>query len=364
MPRVRTRGIACLLSVLATAAPGFADDASPRWVELAEGVFAVLQPEPLRFSDSNSFVVHAPETAQRPSSVLVVDAQANATFVRQVVDDVRERFAPESVTLVNTHWHGDHTQGNATYRRAFGDALAIVAHATVADDLVQRARPQHEDDMERLAEAIDRAVTRLDEGVAEDGASMTPEQREDLAGRIERARERLATGRRQEWVPPTRGISAPDTFRLGTRRVVLLPFRAHTRGDVVLFLPEDGILVTGDLLDDLPYGGHGYPAAWIETLRELEALDFDTVVPGHGRIRHGKEHMQLVRAMLEDIVAQTKQLVAEGRTLEETQSAIRLDSFRDALVTDDVAERVFHDFVSATIERAYLEARGELPRER
>ena len=74
------------------------------------------------------------------------------------------------------------------------------------------------------------------------------------------------------------------TLFSGADQIDLYHFgRGHTEGDVVVHLPDDGVIITGDLLTDgLPYMGDGYVNEWIETLEHVKSLDFDWIVPGHG----------------------------------------------------------------------------------
>ena len=65
--------------------------------------------------------------------------------------------------------------------------------------------------------------------------------------------------------------------------------RGNTAGDVVAYLPNEEILVAGDLLDHpVPYLGGGYPIEEIGTLEAAARLDTDTIVPGHGMVLHGE----------------------------------------------------------------------------
>src|SRR5437762_10691624 len=77
----------------------------------------------------------------------------------------------------------------------------------------------------------------------------------------------------------------------GARSVhVLWLGKGHTDGDVVVYLPQDKVIVTGDLLHGwMPYMADGYPYDWIRTLEAASALDFDTVIAGHGDVR-SEEH--------------------------------------------------------------------------
>ncbi len=93
----------------------------------------------------------------------------------------------------------------------------------------------------------------------------------------------------------------------GAEAVRVKHWRAHTWGDSIVYLPDSGVLVTGDVLDDLPFGGHGYPSSWVAALEEL-------------------------------------------------------GTYRQQLAGDDpIAGRAWDNFMPPTIERAWLEARGELP---
>jgi cyclase len=146
------------------------------------------------------------------------------------------------------------------------------------------------------------------------------------------------------------------TLYRGDFEVQLIHFPGHTRGDVVVFLPRQRVLISGDLLDDLPFTGHGSPAALARTLRELEQLDFSHVIPGHGQVRAGKAHLRLVAEMFESIVVHVEAAVAEGKSLENTKQSAELDRFRAMLVTDAASARYWDFFIPEAIARAFEEA--------
>jgi len=62
--------------------------------------------------------------------------------------------------------------------------------------------------------------------------------------------------------------------------------KGHTESDLVLYLPEDKILYSGDLVFNNchPYLGHGYPDEWKNWLNNILTLEVNTVVPGHGKL--------------------------------------------------------------------------------
>lgn len=322
--------------------------------QLAPGVVAALQPEAERFNDSNSVIITTDQ------EVIVVDSQADADAVYALLRWIDEGTTKPVRFLVNTHWHSDHTQGNEIYRRAFPKDLTIVGHETLMEDIPGRAAAYVVEEIGRLESAIPEAEARLESGLTADGKEMTEEEKKQLAVGIEGARERLEAYRQTRFLPPELTYRDRLVLRRPGRTVELLHFQAHTRGDTVVYLPDDKILITGDLLDDLPYGGHGYPGEWIRTLETLEALDFKIQVPGHGRVRQGKDHLRLVLRMLRSLVEQTRTAAAAGKTLEVTQAAVDLGEFRTLLAGNDPpAQQAFDAWMPETIARAYAEARGE-----
>jgi glyoxylase-like metal-dependent hydrolase (beta-lactamase superfamily II) len=227
----------------------------------------------------------------------------------------------------------------------------------VAEDIRQRAMPEHEQELQEIPAWIEAAQRALATGIA-DGQVLSDVQKEQLRGRLQRREAYLDRIREiSNYVLPTR--TAGDTLTLSTTPVVrLLHFEGHTRGDLAVWLPAQKILISGDLLDDLPYMGHGSPRALLETLRAFAALGFETVLPGHGAVQQGSEHLRRVTALVASIVTQVDVAVKQGRQLEETQKSVDLSSFRAGFVTDEVSGRYWDFFMGEAVKRAWDLATG------
>jgi glyoxylase-like metal-dependent hydrolase (beta-lactamase superfamily II) len=98
--------------------------------------------------------------------------------------------------------------------------------------------------------------------------------------------------------------------------------RAHTEGDVFVYLPKEKVVVTGDaLIGWTPYMGDGYPEDWAGTLDRLAALDFTHIIMGHGAPT-GREWLATFRSYVSDMVEAVREEVARGATLEDTQRRV------------------------------------------
>ena len=122
---------------------------------------------------------------------------------------------------------------------------------------------------------------------------------------------------------------------------------ARTEGDTVLFLPEQRLAIVGDLLFNgiHPVARSGYIAGWIAALSALQAMDLETVVPGHGPIA-SRHELGVMRDYLLAVRDAVRPYVRGGAPLEQALAEIRLEPY--AALTD--AERL-----GWAIERAYAE---------
>ena len=180
------------------------------------------------------------------------------------------------------------------------------------------------DQIAGLEGALDELQGSVDE--AEDEAA-----REEAANRLAQMESRLAYMRNyaagQEGMMPTgpnTTLSERLTLFRGDREIRILFFgRGHTGGDVVVHLPQERVIVTGDLLvPGLPYMGDGYLAEWVETLEHVKALDFDWVLPGHGQPFQDKERITYLQDYMRDLQARAAELHAQGMSYEEAAAQI------------------------------------------
>ncbi len=133
--------------------------------------------------------------------------------------------------------------------------------------------------------------------------------------------------------PPTITLTKRMTLIRGGREIQLLFFgRGHTGGDVVVYLPQERVVATGDLLTGgLGYLGNAYLKEWADTLEEVKNLDFDVVLPGHGTAFEDIEKIDHFQAYLRDLWTKIVAKHEAGVSEEEGDSNDRHDQSRGAL---------------------------------
>jgi len=312
--------------------------------------WTATQPAERVFNDCNSLIVEADEF------VIVVDAQESRDDVQQIIDFTQDVIGKPVRYLINTHWHSDHTQGNTRYREVFGDELVIVGHATHEEDIFGRAAVDLADRVERTREALPAAREQLVTGVKLDGTKFTPEELTAQTARVERAEAWVIANENVVFTGPSQAIDRAWSVDAGRASFSVHPMRGHTRGDLVIYFGELGIVATGDLLDAMPYAGHGYPRAWISALKDIRLLGATTYLPGHGTVQEDDVLIAKLLTYFDTLTTQVAALHAAGRSAEEIKAETDLASSRDLLAGSDPAAGRFFDAVQdEAIDRAIAE---------
>ena len=133
-----------------------------------------------------------------------------------------------------------------------------------------------------------------------------------------------------EVVPTPPNITLADKMTLfqvvpeGSREIQLLHFgRAHTGGDVVIYLPKEKVVFTGDMmLPGLAYMGDGHVDEWPDALEGLKGLDFDTWLPGHGPVMRSKVPISNFQDYLRDLWVKSNELYRLGVEWQEAAKQI------------------------------------------
>lgn len=318
---------------------------------IGPGAWAALQPDERRFNDCNSLIVAAQDF------VIVVDAQENADDVRAIIEFAQSEIHKPIRYLVNTHWHSDHTQGNSIYRATFGDDLIIIGHRSHLEDIANRAAPYVHERVANIRKTLPAAREQLASGVKRDGTKFSSDELAAERVRVEQAEAWADANENVQFTLPSITIEEPYAVDAGAASFTVYPLRGHTRGDLIVHFAELGLLATGDLVDEMPFSGHGYPEEWIGALQAIDALPAGTLLPGHGKLLHDRTLLKKLDSYFTSLTSQVTALVAEGKDLQTVQAEVDLSESRHLLAGEDATAGRFFDQVQMdAIQRSFAEA--------
>lgn len=245
---------------------------------------------------------------------IVLDSETTPAAARALVADITAFTAKPVKYVIDTHYHYDHLFGN----QVFGPDVQIIGHDQTRERLRVNTMEQF-----TFRNSVDPA--RLDALRQRAAAERDPEQRATLERQVRNAESYREQVKEVRQTPPNITFDNTMTIVRGGRELRLLYLgRGHTDTDVVTYLPRERLVATGDLMESVvSYLGDSYPQEWIATLEKLKALDFDTVLPGHGVPFTGKTKITAFQNYLRDLIAQTETFRQQGLTAE--QAADRVD---------------------------------------
>jgi len=292
----------------AFASQGDMTDKTISFTEVGRGLWAFTAE-----GDPNSGVIIGDD------SVMIVEAQATPRLANKVIEKVREVTDKPITHLALTHYHAVRVLGAAAYG-ADQVIMSDMARAMV----VERGQEDWDSEFQRFP--------RLFEG------------HESIPGLT--------------W--PTTTFNDTMTVYLGNRRVDLMHLgRAHTAGDIVIHVPDENVMFTGDIVEyhSACYCGDGHFSDWGETLDEIKWFDVDAIAPGRGDALMGHEMVNAAIENTRDFVESTyrpaARVAARGGTLKEAWEAVRAEC--DPKFSDYA---IYEHCLPFNVARAYDEARG------
>jgi len=239
--------------------------------------------------------------------VVVLDALNSEAVARAQREAMASAIRPPVRILVSSTFHNNYSKGNVAY----ADVLKIGHENYRADllELMQREKVQAEEQRARL---------------------------------------------------PNQTFRDRMTLYLGGKEIqILYVGRAHTRGDSIIFVPQDRIAYLSELYfaDQFLFITDGFGLDWLRALDAVDALGADIVVPGHGPIpadpRETRQSLRRFRQMLVDVRDAVQKEIARGATEDQAVAAIRWPQYEKMQGYDTQRE--------TAVRRLYQQLTGKLP---
>ena len=287
-----------------------------RFEEVAEGVWHV----------SGNGSVHTMSNAMvlvGEFDTLVVDSHVTPAAARALLDSIPAITDKPVRYLVNSHYHFDHAHGN----QSFPQGVEIIGHEFTRAKLNgEIGNVLEERTFRSFSDPVPGLVANLEERVASES---NPERRAELQEQLRVQTDYMNAIPEVNPTPPNITLAEKMTLfqvvERGSREIQLLHFgRAHTGGDVVVYLPQERVAFTGDMmLPGLAYMGDGHVDEWPAALEGLKNLNFDAWLPGHGPVMRSKDPITNFQEYLRDLWVKAEGM--HSRTIGWEEAAQQID---------------------------------------
>lgn len=325
--------------------------------ELAPGVWAGVRPDGPRFPvmGNVTFVVS-------DAGVVVFDGGGMPAMSEQVIEKIRSITDLPVTHVVTSHWHGDHNFGVFRFAEEFPN-VEFIAHAFTRE-VMNSSRINYVDrELGFVAQNLEEFQKIIDTGLDSEGNQVSDVDRASYKDIVDNREAIDREFMRAKVTPPNIVFTDKYIIESGSRNIELLFLgHANTEGDIVMWLPEERIVATGDIVVlPSPYAFNVPPRAWSQTLRNLNALQYEILVPGHGDIQRDMAYVDLVIEASDSIADQRDEMLAAGMAAEEVQEALDFSAFEERFTHGDEYIHGYYDayFVQAFRAAAMKALTGE-----
>jgi len=255
--------------------------AAEKLTRIAENVYAYVDVK--NGSRNNSFGANAGIIIGK-DGIVVVDTLTSAKEAKRFIRDIRAVSRKPIRYVVNTHYHLDHVFGNSEFVKLGAVVIA----------------------QENDKKAMEKTAPDTLKNIGEYG--FTPQ---DMKG-TKLAYPALAYGDRM-------------TIDIGGQQIELIHARySHTVGDTLVYLPDRKILFAGDVLftDYHPFLGEGNIEEWAKELDDIESMDVEKIIPGHGPLS-GKKDLEDMKEYLLLSDKKAKELAAQSKDAQKIAAELK-----------------------------------------
>jgi cyclase len=291
-----------------------------RFEQVADGIFYATASGTMNVGANSPIIVSGDEA-------LVIDSETSPAAGRALIADLKAITAKPVRVVVDSHYHYDHAFGN----QVFGPDVQIIGH----DNTWRRLSTNETLQQYTFLNSVNPVPARVEALKQRIAQEADPQQKATLERQVANSLAYVEQVKEVKVTPPNLTFGQSMTLHRGGREIRLLYLgRGHTDTDVVLYLPKERIVCTGDLMESVPsYMGDSYPEEWIGTLERLKGIDFDTVMPGHGVVFKGKAKITAFQNYLKDVMTQVTALRKQGLSADEAAAKVDLTKHRDEFAT-------------------------------
>jgi cyclase len=288
-----------------------------RFNKVKEGVYHAVGTGSLAVVGNSSFIVN-------DNDVIVVDDHVSPAAAWVLLEEIKEVTNKPVTAVINTHFHFDHAHGN----QIFEPNVQIIGHEFTRRMLLSNSTgmPLYQNYLTGMPGQIEDLRKRI-------ASEADPAAKAKLQTQLQVTENNYASQKELKLTPPNLTLTTQMTLYRGNREIQIRYLgRGHTAGDVVVYLPNEKVVMTGDFLTaGLSNMSDSYPDEWVASLDALKKLDFDTVMPGHGEAFTDKAKIDYFQAYMRDVWTEVSSLKKQGVSAEEAAKRADLTKHKGQL---------------------------------
>ena len=297
-------------------------------------------------------------------AVFFIDTYIQTNYAEEAIKLLRKITSLPVKFVLNTHYHNDHVMGNYVFKKAF-PACQIIAHDSTYKYMTGKIKADIASEMKDNDAGIAQLEKELKDGKTSRGMVLTPSLKAFWEWQLREGLDYKKSYKGNQFVNADITFSDSLTFHWGSQTIQVIHAAdgGHSAGDVIAWIPEKRIVVTGDLVvGPTPYATHNNYPGMVRAIQKVIDMKPAIIIPGHGVIEYDLTYIQLVKDAFTGYIAAAEEAVKNKVPAKEAFKTIALPLI-DKQITgdDDVKKWAYRSFFSGNIIYHIYKDAGALP---
>ena len=296
--------------------------------------------------------------------VFFIDTFIQTNYAEDAIKSLKKITKFPVKFVLNTHWHYDHIIGNFVFKKAFPDCKFVMHDATYTQ-AAKSVKAYIEKEPKSIID-FSQLEKELKEGKTSNGFELKGNMRAFWEWQLREAKEYAKSYKGNQLVNADITFDDTMTFRWGDQTIQLIHAadNGHSVGDVIVWIPEKKLVVTGDIVvAPTPYTTYTNITGLMKSIQKVIDMNPAIIIPGHGEVQYDVKYPKLVKEAIAAYMGEAEKAADQKIPLRDARRDIKIADIDAGLSTanDETKEWAYRSFFINWIFYHVYKAKGALP---
>ena len=284
--------------------------------------------------------------------VFFIDTYIQTNYAEESIKKLKEITDLPVKYVLNTHWHNDHVMGNYAFKKAFPDCK-FIGHDSTYIYMNRIIKTAIDNELQTFQGDVDQLTKELEERKTSGGFELTGNMIQFWQDMIVDEKEYVDTYKPNQFVNHDITFNDKMTFHWGSQTIELIydNSNGHSPGDVVVWIPEKKIVLTGDIIvGPTPYATYYNIPGMIKAIQKIIDMNPAIIIPGHGVVLYDLSYPNLLKEAFTEYYNEAEKAIKNNTPVRDAMSSIKLNDI-DMKFTggDSLKEWAYRSFFARNV---------------
>lgn len=297
--------------------------------------------------------------------VFFIDTYIQSNYAAESIKQLKEITNLPVKYVLNTHWHNDHVMGNHEFKKAFPDCR-FISHDSTKIYMEKNIALDFETELETFVLDKEQLEKEIKDGKTSGGTELTGNMPAFWKQLHHEISEYVENHKQSEFVNADITFNDEMKFQWGCQTIELIydNSNGHSQGDVVVWIPEKKIVVTGDIIvGPTPYATYYNIPGMIKAIQKIIDMNPSIIIPGHGVVLYDLSYPNLLKDAFTAYYNEAEKAIKNNIPVRDAMLSIKLSDI-DMKFTggDSLKEWAYRSFFARNLIYNVYKLNGALPK--